>query len=219
VCATVTHTVWVPAFDNLGNDSSPDVREAPSSTRMMEKPVSLPHLVSGEFLRFGFTIFTVGPDNFFCRSYPSCTIARFAVGEPRWRPGVLPSSRKFCFASPFLCYRARSNQLFISQALALSKKQCEKRVAELAQMAKIVELQAVARSEADIIAELEVTYADLKRENDKVTDGYRRLAEKHKSFVEKAEDDKTKLAEAHAAELTKLHTGLDLETRSYTKYC
>jgi hypothetical protein len=51
-----------------------------------------------------------------------------------------------------------------------------------------------------------------------VTDGYRRLVKKHKYFVEKAEDDKTKLAEAHATKLTKLHAGLDLDTHSYTKY-
>jgi hypothetical protein len=96
--------------------------------------------VSGEFLRFGFTIFTVGPDNFFCRSYPSCTLAKFATGEPSRTPGVLPSSRKFHFASTFLCCHACSNQLFISQALALSEKQREKRVAKLAQVSKIVEL-------------------------------------------------------------------------------
>jgi hypothetical protein len=27
-------------------------------------------------------IFVVGPDNFFCSSYPACTLARFAAGEP-----------------------------------------------------------------------------------------------------------------------------------------
>jgi uncharacterized coiled-coil protein SlyX len=63
---------------------------------------------------------------------------------------------------------------------------------------KIVELEVVARSQADRIAELEVTCADFKREKDKVTDGYRRLAEKHKSLAEKTEHEKTRLAEAHA---------------------
>jgi hypothetical protein len=52
-----------------------------------------------------------------------------------------------------------------------------------------------------------------------VTDGYRRLAEKHKSLTERAEHEKTKLAEAHAIEVTKLHADLDLETWSYTEYC
>jgi hypothetical protein len=52
-----------------------------------------------------------------------------------------------------------------------------------------------------------------------VNDGYRRLAEKHKVLVEKAEQEKIKLAEAHAAKLTKLHNDLNLETRSYTEYC
>jgi uncharacterized coiled-coil protein SlyX len=91
-------------------------------------------------------------------------------------------------------------------------------VTELAQVAMIVELEAVARSQANRIAELEATCADFKREKDKATDGYRRLAEKHKSFAEKAEHDKKKLVEAHAAKLTKLHADLDLETRSYTEY-
>jgi uncharacterized coiled-coil protein SlyX len=83
---------------------------------------------------------------------------------------------------------------------------------------KIAELEAVARSQADKITELEATCADLKCEKDKVTDGYQRLTEKHKSLTKKAEQDKTKLAEAHATKLTKLHADLDLETRSYTEY-
>jgi hypothetical protein len=52
----------------------------------------------------------------------------------------------------------------------------------------------------------------------KVTDGYRRLAEKPKSLAKKAQQDKTKLAEDHATKLTKLHADLDLETHSYTEY-
>jgi uncharacterized coiled-coil protein SlyX len=107
---------------------------------------------------------------------------------------------------------------FISQALALSEKQREKRAAESVQVAKIVELEVVVRSQADKITELETTCGDLKCEKDKVTDGYRRLAEKHKSLAEKAEEDETRLAEAHAVELTKLHADLDLETRNYTEY-
>jgi uncharacterized coiled-coil protein SlyX len=174
--------------------------------------------MSGEFLHFSFTIFTTGPDNFFCKSYSACTLAGFATGGPRRRPGVLPLSRKFCFASAFLHCRACSNQLFILQVLALLEKQHEKRVAESAQVVKIVELEVVARSQADRIAELEVTCTDFKCEKDKVTDGYQRLAEKHKSLAEKAEHDKTKLVEAHAVEITKLHADLDLETRSYTEY-
>jgi uncharacterized coiled-coil protein SlyX len=85
-------------------------------------------------------------------------------------------------------------------------------------VAKIAELEVVARSQDDRIAELETTCADIKCEKDKVTDGYQRLAEKHKSLTEKAKEDKTNLAKAHAAKLTKLHTDLDLETHSYTEY-
>jgi uncharacterized coiled-coil protein SlyX len=106
----------------------------------------------------------------------------------------------------------------ILHVLALSGKQHEKRATELAQMAKIVELEVVMRSQADKIAELEATCANLKREKDKVTDGYRRLSEKHKALVERAEQDKTKLAEANAVELTKLHGNMDMEKHSYTEY-
>jgi hypothetical protein len=95
--AAMTHIARSPAFDNLGDDSSSDVREAPSLERAMEKPISPPPSMSGELLCFGFAIFTMGPDNFFCRSYPSCTHARFAAGEPRLRPGVLPSCHTLKF--------------------------------------------------------------------------------------------------------------------------
>jgi uncharacterized coiled-coil protein SlyX len=60
---------------------------------------------------------------------------------------------------------------------------------------KIAELEVVARSQADRIAELEVTCTDFKHEKDTVTDGYRRLAETHKSLAEKVKHDKTKHAE------------------------
>jgi hypothetical protein len=219
VGATATRTTRVPALDNLSDDSSLDVHEAPSPGRMMEKPVSPPPLMIREFLHFGYMIFTVVPDNFFCKSYLSCTLTRFATGEPRRRPRVLPSSHKFCFASAFLCCRACSNWLFISQTLALSENQREKRVADSAQVAKIAELKVVARSQAERITELEATRTDFKCEKDKLTDRYQRLVEKHKSFAEKAKHDKTKLAEANATELTKLHADLDLETLSYTEYC
>jgi uncharacterized coiled-coil protein SlyX len=96
----------------------------------------------------------------------------------------------------------------------LSAKQCERRVVESGQVGKIAELEQVARSQADKIAELEATCADFRREKDKVTDGYRRLAEKHKSLTERAEHEKAKLAEAHAAEVTQLREDLDLEARS-----
>jgi hypothetical protein len=141
VGTAMTHTARVSTFYNLSYDSSPDVHEAPSQEKTMEKLLSLPPSMSGEFLRFSFAIFTVGPDNFFCRSYPACAHTRFPAGETRRRPGVLPSSCKFCFASAFLRYRACSNRLFISQALALSKKQREKRVTESAQVVKIAELE------------------------------------------------------------------------------
>jgi hypothetical protein len=97
-------------------------------------------------------------------------------------------------------------------------KQCERWVIESVQVAKIAELEQVARSQADRIMELEATCADFRREKDKVTDGYQRLAVKHKSLTERAEHEKAKLVEAHATEITKLREDLDLETHSYTEY-
>jgi predicted nuclease with TOPRIM domain len=83
---------------------------------------------------------------------------------------------------------------------------------------KITELEVVARSQVDKIAELEVTCGDLKCEKDKVTDGYRRLAKKHKSLAKKVEQEKIELVEAHDAELTQPCTDLALETCSYIEY-
>jgi hypothetical protein len=68
--AAMTCAAQVPAFNNLGDDSSPDVHEAPSLGNTMEKPVSPPPLVSGEFLLFNFVIFTVGPDDFILQTLP-----------------------------------------------------------------------------------------------------------------------------------------------------
>jgi hypothetical protein len=46
----------------------------------------------------------------------------------------------------------------------------------------------------------------------------RRLVAKHDAFMEKAKQEKTKLAEAHTAEHAKLCGDLDLETRNYMEY-
>jgi hypothetical protein len=74
------------------------------------------------------------------------------------------------------------------------------------------------RSQAGKITELEMAYADLKCEKDNVTTGYRRLVVKHDAFLEKAEQEKTKLAEADMVELDKLRGDLDLETHSYMEH-
>jgi hypothetical protein len=100
-----THTARVPAFNNLGDESSSDVHEAPSPGATMEKPASPPPSASGEFLRFSFVILTVDLDDFLCRPYPACAFAGFSTGELRERPGALSSSRKFCFCLHiFLCF-------------------------------------------------------------------------------------------------------------------
>jgi predicted nuclease with TOPRIM domain len=95
---------------------------------------------------------------------------------------------------------------------------CRERAIETAEIAKNAELEVLVRSQAEKIIELEMAYANLKREKENVTTGYRRLAAKHDAFVEKVEQEKAKLAEAHAAEVAKLCGDLDLETCSYMKY-
>jgi hypothetical protein len=47
----------VPAFDNLGDDSSPDVHKTPSPKRNMEKRMCPLPSTSGEFLLFKFHLF------------------------------------------------------------------------------------------------------------------------------------------------------------------
>jgi hypothetical protein len=54
--------------------------------------------------------------------------------------------------------------------------------------------------------------------NDIVTTGYRRLAAIHDAFMKKVEQERTELAEAHAAEVAKLHEDLDLEIHNYMEY-
>jgi hypothetical protein len=71
VGVTTTRTAQVSAFDNLGDDSSPNVHEAPSLGATMEKPVSPPPSVPGEFFCFSFVILTAGLDDFFLQTLPS----------------------------------------------------------------------------------------------------------------------------------------------------
>jgi hypothetical protein len=46
----------------------------------------------------------------------------------------------------------------------------------------------------------------------------RRLSDKHKAFVAKAEQEKAELTEAHAMELAEMKEELDKETQGYTDY-
>jgi hypothetical protein len=120
--AATTRIARVSAFDNLDDDSSPDVRKAPSPGKTIEKRVSPPPSVSGEFLRFSFTIFPMGPDNFFCRSYPACALARVTAGESRRRPRVLPSSSKFYFGSAVLrCCACYDRLIYFTSACIVGK--------------------------------------------------------------------------------------------------
>jgi hypothetical protein len=84
----MTHTAQLPAFDNLDDDSSPDVPEAPSPGATMEKAASSPPLASGEFLRFSFTILImVLIDGFFLQTLPGlrlCWIFRWGTWMKTW---------------------------------------------------------------------------------------------------------------------------------------
>jgi hypothetical protein len=145
----------------------------PLHRKMIEKHASPPPSVFGEFLCFSFTLFTVGPDNCVFISFSACALARFATGESRRRQ-LEYYLHRICFVLPphFYFVVLVLIDYFISQVLALSEKQREKRAAELVQVAKIAEMEVVARSQADKITVLEATCADLKHEKDKVTDGY-----------------------------------------------
>jgi hypothetical protein len=47
-----THAAQVPAFDNISDDSSPDVHKTASSKKTVEKHASPPPSVYGESLHF-----------------------------------------------------------------------------------------------------------------------------------------------------------------------
>jgi hypothetical protein len=71
VGVTMTRTALVSGFNNLGDDSSPSVHEAPSLGATMEKPASPPPSAPGEFFCFSFVILTAGLDDFFLQTLPS----------------------------------------------------------------------------------------------------------------------------------------------------
>jgi hypothetical protein len=83
---------------------------------------------------------------------------------------------------------------------------------------KNAELEALVRSQAQKITELEVACADLKCKNENVMANYRRLLEKHKMLAEKVDREKTELMEAHAVEVARVQEELDQETQGYTDY-
>jgi hypothetical protein len=106
-----------------------------------------------------------------------------------------------------------------SQALVLLEDRCKKRVTESARAAKSAELEVLMKSQAEKITHPEKPCADLKWEKGNVTAGYQRLSEKHKTFTEKEEQEKTNLAGAPAVEVAKIQEGLNEETQNYTDYC
>jgi hypothetical protein len=206
---TTTRAAQVPAFNNIDDDSSSDVRRMPSPVRTIERRVSLPPSVFGEFLCFSLAFVTVGADSCF---------TGFAVGGFGRKPGKLLASCKFCFAFVFSCFCTRSDQLFDFVGSCMAGKQRVERAIELVQIAKNAELEVLVRSQVEKITELEMTYDDLKHGKENVTAGYHRLVAKQDAFVGKVEQEKVKLAEAHAMKVAKLCVDLDLETRSYMEY-
>jgi hypothetical protein len=77
----------------------------------------------------------------FCRPCPTYAFARFSARELRRRPGALSSSRKFCFCIHIFFVVVVLIDLLFPKKLALSTKQCERRVVELAQVGNIAELE------------------------------------------------------------------------------
>jgi hypothetical protein len=89
------------------------------------------------------------------------------------------------------------------QALMLLEDQRKRWMIVSARVAKSAELEVLVKSQAEKIAHLKKACADLKREKESVTASYRRLSEKYKMFTEKAKQEKTNLAKAHATEVAK----------------
>jgi hypothetical protein len=176
--------------------------------------------MSGEFWFFSFAFVTAGPDNYFTGAALPPSSLDFPMED--LDEGLESCLHRISFVLPSYSYFYAIVLVLIdcstSQTLAMLEKQCTRRAAESAQVTKNVELEALVRSQAENIIELETAYKDLKRDKDNVTTGYRRLVAKHDAFVERAEQEKMKLVEAHATELAKLRGDLDLETRNYTEY-
>jgi hypothetical protein len=75
VGVTLIRATRVPAFNNLGVDSFPDVCRTPSPAKMVEKRASPPPSVSGEFLHFSFALLP----------WALITILHMLAGfHPRW---------------------------------------------------------------------------------------------------------------------------------------
>jgi hypothetical protein len=81
---TTTHAARVPAFDNLGDDSSPDVRQTHSPIWTIERCASPPPSMSGEFLCFSLAFVTTGAYSYFTgvvRPPPSLDFSLGDLGE------------------------------------------------------------------------------------------------------------------------------------------
>jgi hypothetical protein len=89
--ATTTHTARVLAFDNLDDDSSPDVHKTSSQEKTVEKHASPSPSISGEVLHFSFALLPRALITAL-QIQPVCALAGFAIGEFGRRPRVLSSS-------------------------------------------------------------------------------------------------------------------------------
>jgi hypothetical protein len=134
-----------------------------------------------------------------------------AFGRSGRGTGTLPTARKFCFVFVFSCCYARVDRLIVSTCPHAVRESVYKKAPESKQTTKNAKLKLLVKSPAQKIADLEVVCVDLKHEKENVIAGYQRLAEKHKTFTEKAEREKMELAKTHGE--------LDEETRGYTNYC
>jgi hypothetical protein len=129
--ATATRTARVPAFDNLGDDLSPDVREARVSAAFGISCLScLQYLVNfcalaSQFLPWALITSFADP----VQLAASLDLLLESIDED-----LEYSLHRISFVLPphFSTIVLILIDLFILQALALSEKQCEKRVAESA---------------------------------------------------------------------------------------
>jgi hypothetical protein len=161
--------------------------------------------VSGEFFFcFSLTFVIVDPDSCFTGAVRPSPSLDFPLEDLDKSLESYLCHVSFVLPSYFHTFVLALIDCSISQALALLEKQHVERVIESTQIAKNVELEVLVKSQAEKIAKLEAAYANLKREKENVTTSYQRLTVKHDAFVVKVEQEKAKLVEAHAAEVTKL---------------
>jgi hypothetical protein len=148
VGTTSTRAARVPTFNNLSDDSLLDVCKTPSPKKMVEKHASALPSVSGEICILA-SLCCYGPHDCFAETTRLVPLLDLLLENLDEDLEYCLRRVSFVLLSHFGIVVLILIDYFISQALTLSRKQCEKRAMESAQMAKIAELEVVTRSQAN----------------------------------------------------------------------